>query len=60
MQDKFIYTKNKQLKDELIRNGYKLLNKIDGFFILENNPVLKFNFGSIDKSQFILTNKLFF
>lgn len=60
MQDKFIYTKNKQLKDELIKNGFKLLNEINGFFILENNPALKFNFGDIDKSQFITTNKLFF
>jgi len=57
---KFIHCFNLDLKDELLKNGYKLLVSTNGFFIFENSPSLSFNFNNIDKSKFIFSNKMIF
>lgn len=56
----FIYCMDDKLKSELIKQGYKLLNqdKDKAVFILDKK--LKFNFDKVDKSKFLITNKLIF
>jgi len=57
---KFIHCFSEELKNKLIKNGFKLLVSTNGFFIFENSPTLKFNFNQMDKKQFIFSNKLTF
>ncbi len=54
----FIYCLDNELKNELIKKGYKLLNQYDGkaVFLFDK----KFNFEKIDKSKFLISNKLNF
>jgi len=57
---KFIHCFNEELKNKLLQNGFKLLASTNGFFIFENSSIPNFNFNQIDKTQFILSNKLTF
>jgi len=56
----FIYCLDSELKDKLIKKGFKLLNEYDGkaVFVLDNK--IKFDFSTIDNSKFLLSNKLNF
>lgn len=56
----FIYCLDSQLKEELLKQGFKLLNQYDdkAVFIFDNK--INFNFNKIDKSKFILSNRLNF
>lgn len=57
---KFIYVLDKELKQELINKGFKLL-KEDGngaTFIFSKG--IKFNFDKVDKTKFLFTNRLTF
>lgn len=56
----FIYCFDKELKQELINKGFKLL-KEDGngaTFIFSKG--IKFNFDKVDKTKFLFTNRLTF
>lgn len=56
----FIYCLDDELKNKLIKKGFKLL-KEDGngaIFVFDKN--LKFNFEKVDKSKFLFTNRLTF
>ena len=57
---KFIHVFTKELKDKLLLDGYKLLNKNNGIYIFENNKSLKFEFSELDKKQFIFSNTMTF
>jgi len=57
---KFIHCFSEELKNKLLKNGFKLLSKKNGFFIFENPPTLSFNFNQIDKKQFTFSNKMIF
>lgn len=56
----FIYCIDKELKEDLLKRGFKLLkeDEIGSTFVFDNN--LKFNFDKVDKSKFLFTNKLTF
>jgi len=57
----FIYCLDDKLKQDLLKQGFKLLNEYDGkaVFIFDNSSA-KFNFDKVDKSKYILSNKLNF
>jgi len=56
----FIYCLDDKLKQDLLKQGFKLLNEYDGkaVFIFDNK--IKFDFSTIDNSKFLLSNKLNF
>lgn len=55
----FIYCVDKELKQELIKQGFKLLKEDDkgATFVFSE---LKFNFDKVDKSKYLFTNRLTF
>jgi hypothetical protein len=55
----FVYCLDDELKRKLLKNGFKLLNEYDGkaVFLFEKS---KFDFEKVDKSKFLITNKLNF
>lgn len=55
----FVYCVDESLKNELLNNGFKLLNedKNGATFLFEKG---KFNFENVDKRKFLLTNKMNF
>ena len=57
---KFIHCFTEDLKNKLLQSGFELLVETNGLFIFENNNKLKFNFGELDKKQFIFSNKMTF
>jgi hypothetical protein len=57
---KFIHVFTQELKNKLLQNGFELLVETNDFFIFKNNPTIKFNFGEIDKKQFVFSNKMTF
>lgn len=56
----FIVAFNKKVEEKLINSGFKLLNRNDGRATFIYNKSIKFNFDNLDKSTFLLTNKLNF
>lgn len=56
----FIYCFDKDLKQELIAKGFKLLKEDDerAIFIFSNK--VNFDFNNVDKTKFLFTNKLTF
>jgi len=56
----FIHCFDKDLKEELIKNGFKLLyeNNNKATFILDKN--IKFNFNEIDKTKYLINSKMIF
>lgn len=61
--DKFICVRTKELSDELISNGARLMYEqyINGekIYVFLNTPVVIENY-SLSKEQFFTTNELFF
>ena len=55
----FIYCVDNDLKQELIKQGFKLLKEDDkgATFVFSE---LKFNFDKVDKSKYLFTNRLTF
>jgi len=55
----FIYCFDKELKQELIKQGFKLLKEDEdgAVFVFDK---LKFNFEGVDKKKYFITNKLTF
>jgi len=56
----FIHCFNLELKNKLLKDGFKLLSENNRFSIFENNQSLNFNFNQIDKKQFVFSNKMIF
>lgn len=56
-KNKFLYTTSKSSADQLLKQGFKLIQEANNhfFFLNESN---KFVFGSVDKVAY--TDKLFF
>ena len=57
---KFIHCFTQELKNKLLKNGFKLLVENNSFSIFENDHLVKLNFDQIDKKQFIFSNKMVF
>ena len=56
----FIYCFDNELKDKLIKKGFKLLNKYEDKAVFVFSKDIKFNFDNVDKDKFLFTNKLTF
>jgi len=56
----FIHCFNLELKNKLLKDGFKPLSENNRFSIFENNQSLNFNFNQIDKKQFVFSNKMIF
>jgi len=56
----FIHCFSQELKNKLLKDGFKIIKQNNNFTIFENNQSLNFNFNQLDKKQFILTNKMTF
>ena len=56
----FIHCFTQELKNKLLKDGFKLLSENSNFSIFENDQLLKFNFNLIDKKQYIFSNKIIF
>ena len=56
---KFIYVLDKDLKNQLINNGFKLLKEDESGAVFVFSE-LKFNFDKVDKSKYLFTNRLTF
>jgi hypothetical protein len=57
---KFIHCFSQELKNKLLKSGFKLLISNNNLYIFENSPTLLFNFNQVDKKQFIFSNKMIF
>ena len=57
---KFIYCMDNNLKTELIKQGFKLLNQDEDKAVFIMDKSLKFNFDKIDKDKLMFTNRLTF
>lgn len=57
---KFIYCFTQELKEQLLKTGYKILLENNNIIIFENSSNLSFNFNEIDNKQFIFSNKMIF
>jgi len=56
----FIHCFSQELKNKLLKDGFKIVIENNNFTIFENNKFLNFNFNQIDKKQFIFSNKMTF
>lgn len=56
----FIYCKDNDLKNKLIKNGFQLIREEDNGSIFLFDKNIKFDFNNVDKTKFLFTNKLFF
>lgn len=56
----FIYCLDKDLKNVLLKYGFKLLNEYDdkAVFLFDKN--IQFDFDKVDKNKILITNKMFF
>ena len=56
----FIHCFDKELKNKLIKSGFKLLKEdsSQATFLVDKN--IKFNFDSVNKTKVLFTNKLTF
>ena len=60
MNEKFIFVTDKDVANHLISLSYRLIqnNPDKALYVFENKPSLKFDLNG--KSNFVLSNKLFF
>lgn len=56
----FIYVLDKDLKNKLIKKGFKLLKEDDNGATFVFSDKVKFDFDKVDKTKFLFTNKLTF
>lgn len=56
----FIYCIDKDLKNELVNKGFKLLKEDNNGAVFVFNKHIKFNFNNVDKSKFLFTKRLNF
>lgn len=56
----FIYCIDEQLKEDLIKRGFKILKQDKNGTIFALNKELKFDFSNVDKKKYLFTNKLTF
>jgi len=56
----FIHCFSQELKNKLLKNGFKIVMQNNNLTIFENNKFLNFNFNQLDKKQFIFSNKMTF
>ena len=56
----FIHCFSQELKNKLLKDGFKIVMENNRFSIFENNQSLNFNFNQLDKKQFIFSNKMTF
>lgn len=56
----FIYCFDKELKQELINKGFKLLKEDSNGATFIFSKGIKFNFDKVDKTKFLFTNRLTF
>lgn len=56
----FIYCVDKELKNELIDKGFKLLKEDDNGATFVFSDKVKFDFNNVDKTKLLFTNKLTF
>lgn len=56
----FIYVVDENMKKDLIKNGFKMLQEDDNgaFFVFDKK--IHYDFSSVDKTKFLFTNKLTF
>lgn len=57
---KFIYVLDKELKNQLISNGFKLLKEDDDGAVFVFSDKVRFDFNNVNKSKFLFTNRLTF
>ncbi len=55
----FIYCFSEELKEKLLNSGYRLISKVNNFYVFENATDLKFNFQAEDNKQYAFGNKIF-
>ena len=55
----FVYCFDKDLKQELISKGFKLLKEEDNKSVFAVDKV-KFDFSNVDKQKYMFTNRLTF
>jgi len=56
----FIHCFSQELKNKLLKDGFKLIKQNNNFYIFENNQSLNSNFNQIDKKHFVFSNKMTF
>ena len=56
----FIYCFDKELKQELIKQGFKLLKEDDKGATFVFSDKEKFDFTKVDKTKYLFTNRLTF
>lgn len=56
----FIQCFDNELKNKLIKNGYKMVKENQTYSLFIYNNSNKFSFDGIDKSKFIFTDKMTF
>ena len=56
----FIYCIDKELKDDLLKKGFKLLKEDDNGCTFAFSDKVAFDFNNVDKSKFTFTNRLTF
>lgn len=56
----FIYALDKDLREKLLKAGFKLLKEDDKGWLFVFNNKLKFDFSKVDKTKFLFTNRLTF
>lgn len=56
----FIYCIDKELKNKLIKKGFKLLKEDENGATFIFSEKVKFDFNTVDKTKFLFTNRLTF
>ncbi|MDD2495963.1 MAG: hypothetical protein PHE29_12320 [Tissierellia bacterium] len=58
--NKFIYCLDEDLKNKLIKQGFKLLKEDDKGATFVFSDKIKFDFNNVSKNKFMFTNRLTF
>lgn len=56
----FIYCLDDELKNKLIKKGFKLLKEDENGATFVFSEKVRFDFNTVDKTKFLFTNKLTF
>ena len=56
----FIYCLDDELKNKLIKKGFKLLKEDENGATFVFSEKVRFDFNNVDKTKFLFTNKLTF
>jgi len=56
----FIYALDKDLREKLLKAGFKLLKEDNKGWLFVFDNKLKFDFSKVDKTKFLFTNRLTF